>query len=808
MEAATPNLQHSFGLGPRGPNPKLGSEHTAPGPPRSEEQHHKPFFYIQSSQPYMPVQGLQWPVAMPVPMSYNPYYGYPGLGFGLPMMPHYQQNPYVEPPGFVVPHTHLHLMDYRRMLNQQYYHTMAYHARRFRYQHNSASKEMTSSEVQTEPLLSVHRTSTPRSSECSTNNTPGVSTDQLQSPALTVHSEGHSSEIQEKASSSNAGTPSNSSFVIQTEEVRIECCTTPVGLQLLHSHEAAEVSHSFSQDLVQCSSLTQSGILQDEGLDLPADPSEQNPKVCPDILLVGMPHTEKANSQKQPRNQVACVIANEAGETRSDQDLSLNSKSFHFKVVQVPFDPTYLDKLRKMESTVWSAEETFMTSPVSASNKAINDLPAEKPPEMLMLTTEVPTDEVIPVKEMPPLAEVELEEIIPTVGSIESMSNTNICPGTCDVPLPELTKASEVTLSTTILLDNSPPESDGEQHQHETTNDQDHQDTSFESLPAYLPSTSWLSDFDHSYYCRKMPLPSIKQNRQISLHGPEVSKRRRKLDLDYKDQPNVRKPKERYKPKGKVDRQSISDHECCLSRNLNENRFSSRRSKNERLCTRCTTKRRISTSPISVRDGRTSKRKAVPFQQWNNVLPTCEACKSHGKGQLVRKSSNPDLCSPHYGHDTEGESSGNSSCWTGPKWRVAGNSKKLQDIKRPLASRQMVTRSPAAIPAMLRERNCAHKPEPQNQSVGWERLRHCPHGNTIQETDENCAVPVSLEEKWRSLDQLYLTHRGQTAKRSWRDPTPTTRNGRFMKEATLQHFINHKKTQPLSQGTYTTETRC
>lgn len=83
MEAATPNLQHSFGLGPRGPNPKLGSEHTAPGPPCSEEQHHKPFFYIQSSQPYMPIQGLQWPVAMPVPMSYNPYYGYPGLGKAL-----------------------------------------------------------------------------------------------------------------------------------------------------------------------------------------------------------------------------------------------------------------------------------------------------------------------------------------------------------------------------------------------------------------------------------------------------------------------------------------------------------------------------------------------------------------------------------------------------------------------------------------------------------------------------------------------------------------------------------------------------
>ena len=91
MEAATSTFQQPYSLGPRGPNPLFGSEQSqgphqaAPGPsglPRSEEQqhHHKPFFYIQSSQPYLPMQSLQWPVPMPVPVPYNPYYGYPGLG--------------------------------------------------------------------------------------------------------------------------------------------------------------------------------------------------------------------------------------------------------------------------------------------------------------------------------------------------------------------------------------------------------------------------------------------------------------------------------------------------------------------------------------------------------------------------------------------------------------------------------------------------------------------------------------------------------------------------------------------------------
>lgn len=670
------------------------------------------------------------------------------------MMPHYQSNPYMEPPGFVVPHTHLHLMDYRRMLNPQYYHTMAYHARRFRYQHNPASKEMTSSEVQTEPLNSVQRTSTPRSSECTTNDALSVATGQLQSPALAVKT-----EDKEKAPSSTMGMPSNSSFVIQTEEVRIECCTTPVGLQLLHAHEAVEMSHGFSQDPVQSTSPTQGGVLQDEGINLPADQSEKELNVCPDILLVGKPNPgEKTLSRDEPRNQMDHVTANEAEETSTDDDLSMTSKSFHYKVVHVPFDPTYLDELRKMESTVWSAEETFMTSPVQntfikASNKTLNASPEVNALEMVMLTKVVPT-EVISVTQIPQLAEVEVEEMIPTV----EMSEANICPPTEASTLPELTDSAEVTLSANVIL------LDREQHQLDTTNDQDHQDTSFESLPAYLPSTSWLSDFDHSYYCRKMPLGPVKPNRSSNLQELDLSKARRKLDMNYKEQPNVRKPKERYKPKGKVDRLSFSDHECCLSRNFNQDVVRSHGSKSERLCTRCTAKRRISTSPNSVCEGRSLKRKAVPLQQWNNVLlPTCEACQSHTKRVLMRKGSNPDLCSTRYAHDTEGDSSGNGSCRAEPKWRAADNSRKLQDIKRPLAPRQMETKSPVAIHTMLRESNCLHN-DLQNQPVGWERLRRCPHGNAIREIDENCEVPVSLEENRRNLDQMYLTHSRQTGK--------------------------------------------
>ncbi|XP_070709461.1 uncharacterized protein buc2l [Pempheris klunzingeri] len=843
MEAATSTLQHSYSLGPRGPNPPHGAHQaqgTHPGPsgaPRPEEQHHKPFFYVQPSQPYLPMQSLQWPVQVPMPVSYNPYYGYPGLGYGMPMMPPYSPNPYMEPPGFVVPHTHLHLMDYRRMLNPQYYQTMAYHSRRFRYQHNSQTREMTSSEVQTEPLSATQRTSTPGSSNIEASSglpvrngdNICVPTSQSLSPVLSVQKGDHSLELKDTVPSSTTRTPPNGSFVIQTEEVRIECCTTPVGLQVLHSHETAEVSHSFSRDVVQCSSILQGHVLQDEALCFPADQSEQALQACPDILLVGTPSSgEKIPALEEPKNQMdSLTVASAFGsqvvahgdvqEISGEKDLSGTSKNFPFKVVHLPFDPKYLDELRKMESTVWSMDETLITSPESLIQNGHTEshdetLAAVVPSaDVLTVSEESSTEEVVPMIEMPPLVEDELEDTVPNVEGPEDEfdSEADMCPMMTvpvaeEVPMTELTHTEEVAHAPyLLLLDNSPIKADGTQHGRETTV-QDHQDTSFESLPAYLPSTSWLADFDNVYYCSKLPPTPKKQNRPLSTHGLDVPSRRRKLDLEYKE-PAIRKPKERYKPKGKADRRSLSDHECCFSRNFNENAFTPYASKRERLCTRCLAKRRICTSASPGLDGRTLKRKAVPFQQWNDaLLPTCEACKSHSTKRLMRKGSCSDVRGLLHGHDTEGESSENSSCPTGPKWRAAGDPRKLRDLKRPLASKQNLDKCPSATYPKLREKNCVCN-ELQHQSVARERLRHCPHGNAIREIDENCAMPVSPRDKWRNMDQIYLTHRWQT-ERSWKAAMPNPDASRT--EARSQHLNKHMKSQPQSQGIHRKDTRC
>ncbi|KAG7231299.1 hypothetical protein INR49_012137 [Caranx melampygus] len=845
MEAATSTLQHSYGLSsPRDPNPPHGAQQaqgSSQPPPRTsrpEEQHHKPFFYIQPSQPYVPMQSLQWPVPMPMPVSYNPFFGYPGLGYGVPMMSHYQPNQYIEPPGFVVPHTHLHLMDYRRMLNPQYYQTMAYHSRKFRYQHNGPAREMTSSQVQTEPLSAAQRTSTPGSNDTEASSglpvcssvAPTVPTTQSPASSSVVQKGDHSLELKDMASSSTTRTPTNGSFVIQTEEVRIECCTTPVGLQLLHSHETAEVSHRFSQDVVQCSSVLQGSVLQEDGLCLPANQSEQALQARPDILLIGTPNSDEKNAaleesktQMDPVTEVSnlgCEAAahGDVEETRNEKDLSVSTKNSHLKVVHLPFDPKYLDELRRMESTVWSVEETLIASPESLIQNGCTDsydetlaaVTEESSADVSTVKEETPAEEVLPMIEMPPLEDDELEDEDPTVNApMVEMVLDAMMDVVEETPMSKWTHTAQVGLTHNLsLLDNTPVQGDGNQQGRETVV-QDHQDTSFESLPAYLPSASWLADFDHAYYCSKMPPPPKKQGRPLSRSGLDVPSRRRKLDLEYKDQPTVRKPKERYKPKSKVDRRSLSDHECCLSRNFNENLFIPSASKRERLCSRCLAKHRVGPSASPGIDGRSLKRKAVPFQQRNDaLLPTCEACKSHTK-KLVRKGSSPDIRGLRHGRDSEGESSENSSCRRGPKWRAADDSRVPADTKRPLASKQNQQKCPAAMYPKLREKNCVCN-ELQHHTVAWERLHHCPHGNTIREMDENCAMPASPQEKWINVDQVYLTHRWQTVgshptEKSWKVVMPNP-DGDCSKNETRSHFNKHKKSQ--SQGTYRKDTRC
>lgn len=675
----------------------------------------------------------------------------------MPMLPNCQPNPYMEPPGFVVPHTHLHLMDYRRMLNPQYYQTMAYHSRRFRYQHNSQNRETTTSEVQTEPLSANQRTSTPASNDAEASSgllvcdsKPSIHASQTVSPAAATD---HPVELKETAPHSTARAAPNGSFVIQTEEVRIECCTTPVGLQLLHSHETAEVSHNFSQE-AQRSPVPQGTV---GGKGAPADQSEQALQVCPDILLVGA----LGCGERIPALEEGSPAVDTLAALGDVQETSTTSRS---RVIKLPFDAKYLDELRRMESTVWSLEETLIASPGFQSDHS------ESCGKKLASAGERLSAEAdAPVEEMDAVAP-ELEAKVTAVDGSrdEAMPEADFCP-VMDVPTAEeATMAQSANVAAVadapylLLLDKLPLKDDELQHRRETIV-QGHQDTSFESLPAYLPSTSWLADSDNGQYFGKLPPSPKKQSRPASSHTSDMPSRRRKLELEYKEPTAVRKPKERYKPKGKTDRRSLSDHECCLGRTYNENALISYVAKKDRLCTRCLAKRRMCTPTSPGLSGRTVARRSLPFQQRNEtLLQTCESCKCHPGRQKIRKGSSADVCECRRGPDTEAESSENGSSRTPTKWRLSDDPRRLGNLNRPLASKQNLLTLPTAAYPKMREKQCVCT-ESQRQPVAWERRRHCPHGNVIRALDENSAMPVSLQEKWRNMDQIFLTtHRCQT----------------------------------------------
>ncbi|XP_061746591.1 uncharacterized protein LOC133545218 isoform X2 [Nerophis ophidion] len=129
---------HNGQLDPGVPqNPRLG-----PGPP-PQPVAPRPLFYMQAPPPYVQ---YQWPV----PLSYNPFAGFPPMGYGM-VMPQFPPPPYMEAPACIMPHPHVQPVDYRRFLHPPVHsHCPPYQninqTRRVR-----CLRETVSCEVQTEP---------------------------------------------------------------------------------------------------------------------------------------------------------------------------------------------------------------------------------------------------------------------------------------------------------------------------------------------------------------------------------------------------------------------------------------------------------------------------------------------------------------------------------------------------------------------------------------------------------------------------------------------------------------------------------
>ncbi|GLD67193.1 uncharacterized protein AKAME5_001855500 [Lates japonicus] len=108
-----------------------------------------PVFYIQAPPPPTFLH-YHWPM----PFSYNPFTGFPGMGYGVVMPP--APPPFIEAPAYILPHPPIQAVDYRRLLQPQVHAPTAPYQNpnqtfRIRPPHTGPVRETVNSEVQTEP---------------------------------------------------------------------------------------------------------------------------------------------------------------------------------------------------------------------------------------------------------------------------------------------------------------------------------------------------------------------------------------------------------------------------------------------------------------------------------------------------------------------------------------------------------------------------------------------------------------------------------------------------------------------------------
>ena len=730
----------------------------------------------------------------------------------MPPMNSYPMSPYMEQPGYVMPQSHLHLVDYRWMLSPQYYHTLAYQSHRLSYQRGSSSRDMISSEVQTEPLTASRKSSAAAAApascggdgveahngfpqgihDCPERNYPGPA--HLLPRAQSAKTGDQLVDLKKTSPSPLKCAPQKSSFVIQTEELRIECCGTAVGLEVLRSRETQETALAHccaAQDRARCGSvITPSPRLQEVARSAPEEESHIGHQ---DIVLVGTAScgtTVGTQSVPEPKAQIKRTDASpdsgsrvevsggvaqkttlEQGQKRSnDANVSCGSKDGLFKVLHMPFDLDYLDELRSMSTTVWSMEETVLSSPDWMTQTTLIDSHMEtlmeeaKDPRdedlMDVFAEELPMEQVVPMLEMPQSEEELLIELgstrdAPPVVALASQPDGLASADVCDT---EVASAALLVHPSGVSHSHSsesvvglPGTGDAVQQELELTDQ-----TSYESLPALLPSTAWPTDCRNIVHSVEVPQTLRKPSKSQSVHNSEVPIER--LKLESKEPRAVPRPRAGKSDKANVNRRSVSDHECCLRGNLNENAFPARRPRAERLCSRCLANRNPNSGSDSVQIFKRTC-PSSPLQPWLRrcVLPTCDACEVLLMMRRLALRRRSDVCGPSWRDAAGGggAASENGSCRRAPKWAGPGGDPRRGSAD-PKGQQVARSRNPerCSLAPTLGERNCACDAHGVPGRDG--RSRHLApgpgNGNARRETNENAAVPVRFPAKWGSME--------------------------------------------------------
>ncbi|XP_057214996.1 uncharacterized protein buc2l isoform X2 [Triplophysa rosa] len=328
-----------------------------------DQQFHRQPFYIPNTQPVLP---CQWPLSAP----YVPYTGFPGLGYGM-VMPSLVLPPCLDVSGYMLPHTPLHMLDHRRVMNPHLPPNISHQANRFHSQNGVPhNRVMVSTEVQTEPLCR----SSAQDSHAGSESGRGTGCDSPVSASISF-AENHSGACAEdtpvfthnKVVSNNTINTTDvsalhkSEILVQAERVQIKCSQTPSTLKMIRTSENPELTCNDAGDLLQCSVgsiLSEDVVLcsyrslairkNKQGVD--AGHLGYSRKHCLPVCKVRMSPSCAACPKLNASNVKSFEADKSCGMQRT---CNLKKTKQNFKILRLPFDTQTYSQL---EASVWSVE--------------------------------------------------------------------------------------------------------------------------------------------------------------------------------------------------------------------------------------------------------------------------------------------------------------------------------------------------------------------------------------------------------------------------------------------------------------------
>lgn len=624
-------------------------------------------------------------------------------GYGM-VLPPFPPASYVEAPGYILPHAQLHMVDYRRMMAPHLAPTMAYQARRFRYQQTPSGRVLVNSEVQTEPIsvdppqqgynTVTSSSESGRSTDSSVLSSPKPNEDKTTCPkkGCTIAEE-----------TTRIPAIQNGGILFQAEEVRIECSGSPSAVKITRSKETTELASNADGELLQCKLGTADDVVLSCFQPVPFEDEERKgtkdlshlEEPCPDIVMVSCPSNGSVSTLEgsivEPVNSTL-VVQGDPSLVKSAQDVCGNPKNIHFKILRLPLDLQCLDELRQMEASVWSVES---------------------------LMPYVPTSEWI-------------------------MQNSLMTPGKAS-----LAPVMEIPAENPVQPNQSPADARRSLLEAGTVIELDGQDsmTSLESLPPFLPSASRLADFGNAYYNKLSSNVQKISNSNWTKGHPEAHQD--KVQSGHQS-PNAtpKKLKEETTSRSVVSGVVVSEQKHCTAL------FPESPLKHKvRMCKSCSVKRGAdpcSSSPSSKAGW--MKRHKISHARLTGVkvkVPLCATCMGEKK---ARRKVAASTVSPKSNMSNEmSEASENEA-------HLSKKCSKLYYIQNPHSGKHL-EKCPVSHQPKLREQNCSYEDMKTSHSTSaWNSNGHSQHKDlTWEGNEENLAL--SALEQLKDTEQRFTSGR-------------------------------------------------